>query len=372
MISRRSSQVWHHLICCFALLLGSGAEGAGSPSASVSYLNEPFPALANDRLGVCSFNIQWLGSRLHRRNTELAGLIKNCDAIVIQELVAPPWDVTIVNPSGVQETIAGDQQSADFVTAMAAVGFDGVSLGPNRTSPKVEVSNGTTAEWPLLFFKKKKIKLAPALPSGFLAPQIAGHPIYSRVPYAFALSSVASGLDFVLISVHLRPTSSDESKLYSKARRIAEFQLIADWIDWQKENHRSHERDFFVLGDMNVEDLEEYEGFFGKFSDALGPVVDEVISAEGVKSRVRKLPFKSLNFSGNSLFATNVLMTKPYDHIMYNTKDLSVKLVDRLEIIDMATSLRMADFPSYRDFIEVYSDHNPIRMQIMTTDGDKD
>ena len=56
-------------------------------------------------------------------------------------------------------------------------------------------------------------------------------------------------MDFVLISVHLKPGSSGSEE----QRRKHELSAIASWIEDQDE----HEKDFIILGDMNIYDAEE-------------------------------------------------------------------------------------------------------------------
>lgn len=359
-----------------SLLLMTLATGAATASPStwsgqVKYINGAFPPLARDRLGLCSFNIQWLGHWRGKQNTKLAQLVKNCTIVAIQEMVAPPWDVRVYGDDGQATLLKGDSQSQAFVAAMAAVGFDGVALGPEDTGPTRNHSNGTASEWPVLFYKKSEVTTTTSLPNGYLSVQRVAHPVYSRVPYAFGLRT-KDGQDFVVISVHLRASSRDPKIIMAKARRVAEFQLIAEWVEWQKANHRSGEQDYFILGDMNVEDLEEYHGFFGDFSRELDPYVEKVHSeVANVWSGAKQLDFVSLSHKRGGLSPTNVLLNKPYDHIMFEAHELSIRIDDTLEIVDMGKYHGLKNYATTRSFIQDYSDHNPLRMQVFRG-GDSD
>ena len=70
---------------------------------------------------------------------------------------------------------------------------------------------------------------------------------YERVPYAFAFRESSGKLDFVAISVHLKPDKN------GKARRKEEFSAIAAWISANDQI----EHDFLIVGDMNIEDAAE-------------------------------------------------------------------------------------------------------------------
>ena len=343
---------------------------------SVKYLDQPFGAVATGAIGICSFNIQWLGHWMTKANQELANLVKNCDVIAIQELVAPPWDVKVRGENGLPLILKGDKQSLEFVEAMKNVGLDGVMLGTDNTGPNRNHINTPAAEWPLLFYKTSRIKPNLSLPSGFIADKLAGNPVFSRVPYAFGLSTIDNNFDFVVISVHLFAYNSTQGVLYSKARRVAEFQVIAGWIEWQKDNHISNEKDYFVMGDMNLEDVEEYDGFFGDVSVNLKPFVSRIFNEqEKSHGALQKLDYKSMNSSGSRgsehIYPTNIGLNKPFDHIMYDEINTTADMMSDLEVVDIAKFLKLSSFPTSRAFIQQYSDHNPIRMQIkITTDKD--
>ena len=207
----------------------------GAPSAST----------AQSTIKVCSFNVQWVGSSSRRRNSTLADLLKSCDVVVIQELVAPPFPGTF--PNG--DPFKADSDSGAFFGAMMSLGFDYLlSEEDTGTKPKIHVNSAAT-EWYVAFYKKEKVHEAEDLPHGFLATQRGDHPDFERVPYAFSFRTADKNLDFVLISVHLKPNKDKDSV----ARRKQELAAIASWIETQD----AKEHDFIILGDMNIEDEEE-------------------------------------------------------------------------------------------------------------------
>ena len=85
-----------------------------------------------------------------------------------------------------------------------------------------------------------------------------------------------------MISVHLQLNAS------GSARRKHELSTIAEWID----DHDGTERDFIIVGDMNIENADE-------LADAM------------------PAGFLSLNDECVST-NTNVNGPKPFDHVMYN------------------------------------------------------
>ena len=56
-------------------------------------------------------------------------------------------------------------------------------------------------------------------------------------------------MDFVIINVHLSPGENKDEQ------RKAELLNIADWID----QHDAQEQDFYIVGDMNIENAEELQ-----------------------------------------------------------------------------------------------------------------
>ena len=75
------------------------------------------------------------------------------------------------------------------------------------------------------------------------------HDMFERVPYTFAFRTNNKTMDFVLMSVHLNPGESKSDR----ERRKEELDAIEKWID----DNDEMEKDFIILGGMNIEDAEE-------------------------------------------------------------------------------------------------------------------
>ena len=69
------------------------------------------------------------------------------------------------------------------------------------------------------------------------------------MPFAFPFRSTDGHLDFVLVSVHLKPGDSRSDM----SRRSVELSAIDDWI----QRNNDVEKDFLVLGDMNFKNCDE-------------------------------------------------------------------------------------------------------------------
>ncbi len=70
-------------------------------------------------LAICSFNIQFLGQSTTRDYAALALILRDCDIVIVQELVAPPFAGTF--PDGT--AYRPDAEAAAFCQARAALGF---------------------------------------------------------------------------------------------------------------------------------------------------------------------------------------------------------------------------------------------------------
>jgi len=218
------------------------------------------------------------------------------------------------------------------------------------TGDEIHTSASST-EWWVTFFKPNRVSPATNLPSGFLADDRSNNDDYERVPYAFAFRSANNNLDFVLISVHLMPGSSTGAK----NRRRHELSSIAAWV----KAHNQGERDFIILGDMNIEDQVELV----------------VNTPEG---------FHSLN---DECRKTNTIMTpggeRPYDHVMYDTL-YTVTEIDRqfdFDVIDLIEAMRPSwtsgdpypgDPYDHNLFKQYYSDHHPVIFRMVTPSRDDD
>lgn len=303
------------------------------------------PAVAaDDRVTICSFNIQFLGNSRDRDNHALAAVLDGCDVAVIQELVSPPFamdfpDGTPVNP---------DAEAEAFFDEMIALGFDFV-LSEEDTGPGERIHrNGSATEWWVAFYDPDTTKEVVDLPHGYLAADRANHPDYDRVPYAFGFRTIDERLDFVLISVHLRPGSSGDDE----QRREHELASIADWIDANNEV----ENDFIVLGDMNIQDCDELDAALPEGFDALN--------------------------STCLITNTNVNGPRPYDHVMLGPDaTATIDTTAGFRVINLIETTRASwnlgePFPGdpydHNAFRRIYSDHHPIVFALEVPDADPD
>src|SRR5690606_33122749 len=128
---------------------------------------------------------------------------------------------------------------------MYKVGFDGFVLSPEDTGKSTKNhTNSSSTEWWVVFYKTAKVETAPDLPQGFLSTTVTANSNWDRVPYAFAFRTLYKNMDFVLISVHLRPGKGSTHQ----SRRAHELASIQRWVTEAESNHS--ERDFIILGDM--------------------------------------------------------------------------------------------------------------------------
>ncbi|BBE16300.1 hypothetical protein AQPE_0437 [Aquipluma nitroreducens] len=307
---------------------------------------QAFTENTSDTLQICSFNNQFVGSFKNKKNELLSQVLKKFDVVVVQELVAPPVDGAY--PDG--SAYFADPEAKGFVDAMLGKGFKYVlSTEDTGTGERIH-SNGTSTEWWICFYKPGKIELAPDLPNGFLAEDRSKNPDFDRVPYAFSLRSKNRSLDFVLIPVHLRPGE----KSGDSPRRAHELQSIARWI----ENHSQKEKDFIILGDMNI---------YNK---------DELVAVTPVN-------FKSLNFEckNTTTLQPNEIKGKPYDHIMIN-RTFTWNEVDHnlgFKVINLIQACKPlwdenTPYPGepyvHDEFRQHFSDHNPVYFQMIGTKDD--
>lgn len=382
------------LICCTTTSTGptSKTNGIVVPDKESREVTAPLPyqveyvsqfqAVDADQLAVCTWNVQWIGHWKAKKNADIANVLRHCDVAVIQEMVAPPWNVQVTAHSKKgSKIIKGDIESKAFVTAMNNVGFDGIELSAEDTGPKKNHINTPASEWYVMFFKSHKVQVAPDLPKGFLAKKLAGHSVYSRVPHAFGIRAKRNGqpsIDMVLVSVHLHATGDNEPKRRCKARRIREFRFINQWISQNKAGHSSGEKDYFVLGDMNIEDLEEVQAFMGRAPTWLSAELaetaplDDLDSPEDPSTQKLLSKLRAMNFhvTSNVMKGTNLKRDKPYDHVMhYSTTTLNVW--PTLQIVDLAKTFGLENFPSANAFVQAYSDHNPLRF-VITLGEDRD
>ena len=303
-------------------------------------------AFQPDTLEICSFNIQFLGSFKKRDNTALADILKNFDIVVVQELVAPPFDG--VYPD--ETAFTGDNEAALFFNAMTDHGFAYLlSEEDTGTGEKIH-QKSTSTEWFVTFYKPATVAFAADLPSGFLAEDRSDHPDYERVPYAFAFRSANNTLDFVLISVHLQPGDRPAER----RRRAHELQAIGNWIN----TRNTVEKDFIILGDMNIYDREE---------------LDSITPAGYLSLNDECRPTNTLSISDKGA---------PYDHVMYSINHtLEIDINYDLTVVNLVEIMRpywTADDPYPGDpydhnlFKQYYSDHFPVVFRMITPLRDDD
>ncbi|HRK06612.1 MAG TPA: endonuclease/exonuclease/phosphatase family protein [Pseudobdellovibrionaceae bacterium] len=332
-------------------------EGVGTPP--------PLPPHTLSELKICSFNIQFLGNSSLRDNEALARMLKqaDCDAVVVQELVAPP-DLRLLKGSphfGAAEPprfpdsnklMNGSEKSTKFFLAMEAEGYADFVLSEEDTGPGAVLHiNSSATEWWVTFYRRDRMTPAADLPQGYLSSQRAGNAKFDRVPYATAFRSLDQNFDFVLISTHLRPGARREDAL----RRKQELEGIAEWID--EASKSSPERDFIILGDMNIES---------------GPELAQATPAG----------FVSLNTESRFMTNTNVAGPKPYDHVMVNPRFTpEVPVVGNFTVLNLIELMRPfwklpTAFPGepyiHNIFRMYYSDHHPVRFvaQLPVRDDD--
>jgi len=304
----------------------------------------PPPPIETAAISTCSFNIQFLGNYKLKDDKALADLLEDFDVVVIQELVAPPVDV--VYPDG--DSDAADPEAEEFFDAMTAKGFTYWLSEEDTGTGETIHQAGTATEWWAAFYKPGAVQTALDLPHGFLAEDRSDHPDYERVPYAFAFRSTDGRADFVLISVHLQPGSSASDA----ARRKHEVDAVASWID----NAPTAEKDFIILGDMNIEDSDELASFLpGDF---------ESLNAECTPTN------------------TNPDSPKPYDHVLYLPESSpEIDTTYGFRVVDLVQELEAGwtgidAYPGkpyvHGTFIQYYSDHNPVHFMLTLPTVDDD
>ncbi len=313
--------------------IGSSPTPIGGPADGVG---EP--------ISVCSFNIQFLGNSRSRDDEALADVVAPYDIVVVQELVSPPYAGTF--PDG--KPLKPDSESAEFFDAMRDHGFQYVISEEDTGSGDRIHRNGSSTEWWVSFYKPNRVAPANDLPHGFLASDRSNHDYFERVPYAFGFRTLEAKLDFVLISVHLQPGDGPRNR----ARRAQELGAITAWIN----SHNQDERDFIILGDMNIENAKEL-------------------------AAVTPPGFISLNDECRPT-NTNVNSPKPYDHVMVNTTWTSeVDQTYDMQVINLLEELRddwqsSEPYPgapyNHNAFRAVYSDHHPVVFQLTVPPADDD
>ena len=333
------------LVAVIVYVLSSRKKGA-LESQSMQRDKLSIAAIWPDTIEVCSFNIQFLGSFKKRDDEALADILKDYDIVVVQELVAPPYDG--IYPDG--ESYTGDTEAAEFFDAMQDHGFSyWLSEEDTGTGDDIHKKSSAT-EWFVSFYKPNIVAAAFDLPHGFLAEDRSNNADFERVPFAFSFRSSNHRLDFVLISVHLQPGDRPSER----ERRAHELSTISTWI----EENSIAEQDHLILGDMNIYDAEE-------LADITPP------------------GFLSLN---DECRMTNTLSIagkgEPNDHVMYNPAATSeIDAPFDIFVVDLINAMRPywqedAPFPGdpyvHNTFKQYYSDHFPVVFRLITPMQDDD
>ena len=276
------------------------------------------------RVSVVSFNIQFLGLSKSRDNEALASLLDPFDLVIVQELVAPPYPGRF--PDGTP--YKPDPEAAAFFDVMKTHGFHYVLSQEDTGSGPKNHLNSSATEWFVAFYRPGAIRPAPDLYTGFLAEDRTDNPDFERVPYAFGFR--AGSEDLVFISVHLQPGDGAADRV----RRAHELGAVFDWIA----ERPGPEKDYVVLGDMNLADCGELSAVLPRYWESLNRTC---------------LPTN-----------TNVSGPKPYDHVMRRIDYTAAEIPMEFEVINLASRMR----PSWRGPGPYPGDRKSTRLNSSHTD----
>lgn len=273
-----------------------------------------------------TYNIKWLGYSKQRENIAISEMLHNAnrDLVLVQEVVAPPVDIQTDD-----KLIKGDREVLSFFTEMEKRGYSYVlSSEDTGTGDKIHYNSSAT-EWFVAFYSPEKLTL---LEHGFIASDRSNHDDYERVPYWFNFQEISSGMDFIIISTHLKPGKGKKER----ARRYHELTSIFNWVEKQKTI--SDEKDYIVLGDMNIYDCNRLDKH----------LIDGFIRAN------------------KDCLNSNLKMNEPYDQVLYS--DFSN--VVHYEVIDMYKIFKIDRSTSNKEVVARYSDHHPVFFTIASEDDD--
>ncbi|MCF8465542.1 MAG: hypothetical protein K9G41_11915 [Flavobacteriales bacterium] len=297
-------------------------------------------------LNICSFNIKWLGSSKSKENLKLVELMLPYDLVIVQELVAPPFDG--VYPNG--EKYEGDAESALFFNIMRDNGFSAF-LSNEDTGKNKNHSGSSQSEWFVVFYRDGVLRVDSSR-CEFISAPLVSNATFDRVPYRFQFSTLDKTLDFGIINVHL---ASDEGAV---AQRKKELETIVAYAHSEWDN----EKDFLIVGDMNIQ-------------------------SSGELTMVIPPKWLSLN---DECRATNVASakrpdsSKPFDHVMYfpeyTARDLD--LFYDFQLVDLFTACypkwalenesSAASSSWVNSFGSVFSDHYPVTFNMVYGVADDD
>ncbi len=297
-------------------------------------------------LNVCSFNIKFLGSSKSKDNVRLTQLMMPYDLVIVQELVAPPYDGAYLD--GVR--YEGDEESAPFFDLMRNGGFS-YYLSNENTGKTVNRVSSTSAEWFVVFYRPTVLRVDSSR-CDFVSTPLVANPVFDRVPFRFQFATTDGTLDFSIINVHL---ASDEDAI---AQRKEELHTLATYA----QTSWTEEKDFLIVGDFNIQDNEEYANALPSQWKSLN---DECVTTNVAASR-------------------NAANKKPFDHVVYHTtnttRDLDV--VFDIQVVDIfalfypewaqLNPTKAASSSWVSSFGSVYSDHHPVAFRLVYGVGDDD
>ncbi len=287
--------------------------------------------------------------------------------VVVQEMIAPP-DLRVLPaspyfgdehmpyfPNSNQRLKPNDRTTA-FFHAMYDVGFDRFEMSPEDTGPGPKNRiNSTATEWWVVFYRSTKFEVARHLRNDYLSRKRAANPKWDRVPYAFSFRCLAGDqqntTDFTLLSAHLH-TGPSKANAEKRKRELA---ALYSWIKNSKS--KDSERDYFIIGDLNIENARE---------------LSEATSGTN---------FHSLNTLAQFPTNTNINGPKPYDHVIFSPGDTTeVQPLRNFEVLDLLTLTQDDWFASpyqspanpyvHNQFRMYYSDHNPIAFDLVCSADD--
>ncbi len=279
-------------------------------------------------INVSTFNIKWLGYSKTRDNVGIAKMLSDGkrDVVFIQELVAPPHPVKVTDT----KTIKADKEVTAFFDAMRAEGYEYIlSSEDSGTGDKIHTNSAAT-EWFVAFYKSDKLSLVD---SGFVAEDRSNNDDYERVPYFFTFK-VNDGMDFTAVSMHLQPGK----KQADADRRYHELKTLVSWVFTQAA--KGPERDYILLGDMNVYDC-----------DVLDRRLDDLFV------RANK---ECLN--------SNLKRTEPYDQVLFIEAYTDIS---DYAVIDLYETFSIPSSTQNKEVIAKYSDHHPVFFTVVGM-GDDD
>ena len=212
-----------------------------------------FPISNKNQITVCSYNTRFLGdNRQSKKLTHIVEVLSRFDIVVMQEIVAPPIELDLADGpdrGSSRDILERNAGVALLFKMMLDKGYR-FDMSNEDTGPTTHHTNTSRSEWFVAFYRPEKVETAKDIPQGWLHAKRYKHPIYRRTPWAHSFRSIDGNLDFVIINVHLYPDKNGKS--YEQERQ-KEPALISNWVD----DNDEVEKDYLIVGDMNISNLEE-------------------------------------------------------------------------------------------------------------------